>query len=524
MKICLVRPPALIDIKGFSIDPTPPLGLAYIASVLIEAGHQVEVIDSIGEGPNELFPIEFTPKLKEEYKKGRLYTNGIRNSKILELISEDVEIIGLSCMFSNNWLSDRHLISLLGDKFPNALIIAGGESITAKPDLWMNQAPHLKICIMGEGEETIVELINTLEKKEDIASVSGITYRDENNQYITTAKKNRIKDIDEIPTPAWDLFPIANYHKYKMQYTVTDKNVLPIMATRGCPYSCTFCSSPQMWGTRYYMRSPQKVADEIEGLIKKYNATEIDFYDLTAIIKKDWIIEFSNEVVKRNLNIKWNIPAGTRSESIDDEVARHLYLSGCKDITYAPESGSLKILKLIKKKVNLENMLESMSSANKYEMRIYLNIIFGLPGETHSDIWKTILYLIKSSWVGAYEIGLATFHPYPGSLLFENLVKEGKIDLSTDDFFYKTITLTPASKSEFHYNEEVSARWYQFYSIISYILFFSTNYLFRPKRFFIFVRNVFSKNYKSRFERTITRLLHNERYKEKNLNDVESIS
>lgn len=524
MKVCLIRPPALIDIKGFSIDPTPPIGLAYIASALLSEGHDVSVIDAIGEGPSELYPIEFTPNLKNEYKKGRLYTNGIRNDEILDLIDQNTEVIGLSCMFSNNWLADRHLIERLGVRFPNAIIIAGGESISAKPELWMTQSPNLKVCIVGEGEETIVELLEALQSKTDLSVVNGIAFRDLNNHFIFTPKRNRLKDIDNIIPPSWELFPIQNYLKYKMQYTVTDENVLPILATRGCPYSCTFCSSPQMWGTRYYMRNPQKVADEIEFLTKKYNATEIDFYDLTAIIKKEWIIEFSNELVKRNLNIKWNIPAGTRSEAIDDEVAYHLYKSGCKDITYAPESGSEKILKDIKKKVKLSNMLKSMSSANKNNLRIYTNIIYGIPGETHLDILKTIWLLIKCSWAGAYEIGLATFHPYPGSVLFEKLVKEGKIDLTTDDFFYRTITLTPANKSEFHYNEKVSARWYQFYSILSYLLFFSTNYLFRPKRFLLFVRNVLSKNYKSRFERTITRLFYNERYKTKKINDCETTS
>jgi radical SAM superfamily enzyme YgiQ (UPF0313 family) len=514
MNVCLIRPPALIDVEGFAIDPVPPIGLAYIASAIFEAGHHVQVIDAIGESPRQYNPTKFKLNLTHEYKTDRLYTNGLSNDEIIANIEDETQVIGISCMFSNNWLADRALIADVKKAFPDSIIIAGGESISAKPELWMEQAQGLEICVLGEGEETIVDLLDCLEHKGDLNLVQGIAYTYGNNgQVIHTPRRVRIKDINQIALPKWDLFPLENYEKYKLQYTVTTTSrTFPVMATRGCPYSCTFCSSPQMWGTRYYMRTPQLVADEIEDLINKYGVDEIDFYDLTAIIKKEWIIEFAKELIQRNIKISWNMPAGTRSEAIDEEVATYLQLSGCKNITYAPESGSLRMLKLIKKKVSLPQMLRSMRSSNQHNMRIYINMILALPEERHRDIRQTLWFLVKCSWVGVYEVGIAMFHPYPGSALFEKLLKEQRIDLSKDDFFYNTITITPLKECDFHYNDNVSAKWYRFYNIMCYLVFFSSNYLFRPIRFFRLLKNIAARDHKSRFERTISRIVHNEKF------------
>ena len=121
---------------------------------------------------------------------------------------------------------------------------------------------------------------------------------------------------------------------------------MPILATRGCPYQCTFCSSPTMWTTRYIMRNPKDIVDEIEWLVKKYDANDFEFFDLTAIIKKSWMLAFCKELRERKIgNITWQLPVGTRSEALDKETLQAIYDSGCAYICYAPESGSEKSLR-----------------------------------------------------------------------------------------------------------------------------------------------------------------------------------
>ena len=508
MNICLIRPPRCVDKGAVLAYNTPSLGLAFIAGAVKQAGHQVTVIDAIGESPLEYNPFNevnfnstFTPE------PDRLFTNGLSATEIAERVPVNVDVIGISTMFTANWVFDRYLIDFLGERFPDAVIIAGGESITAMAGLAIKQTKYLAVCVMGEGEETVVELLDTIAKKESFAGVEGITYRDPlTGHAVITKRRTRVRNIDDIAVPAWEYFPLENYYKYHISWGVTRQRSLPILATRGCPYSCTFCSSPQMWGTRYYMRQPELVVNEMEYLKATYGIENFDFYDLTAIIKKDWIIAFTREIIKRELNITWQLPVGTRSEVIDAEVAEHLYLSGCRHITYAPETGSPKMLGLIKKKVKIPNMLKSMGYSHHQKMDVYLNMIMGLPDETHADVWHTIWFLIRCSWVGVNDIGLSAFEPYPGSALFDRLEKEKTIDLSNDNYFLELILLNAFGQGKY-FSKNVSHRWYNFYEIFIFCAFFGSNYLFRPVRLFRTLRNIISKKYENRIERRVAELL-----------------
>lgn len=505
MKICLIRPPRFMILSAITMRPAAPLGLALVASSLREAGHEVKIIDSIAESPDQINPL------------GAKYaTHGLRNDEIIKRIPPDTDVIGFSCMFTMNWIQDRRLIDEIGEHFHNALIIAGGEHINAAPEFSLSQTKHLDACILGEGEETAVEITRAFEKNRDLSAVGGIVYRTRAGEFINTGKRNRIRDIENIPWPAWDLFPLEAYHEKQMVFGVAKTRTLPLVASRGCPYSCTFCSSPNMWGTRYFIRSPQNVADEIEYFQKKYNIDNFDFFDLTAILRKEWVIEFAQEIMKRKLNITWQLPAGTRSEAIDSECARHLYLSGCRHLSYAPESGSPEILKKIKKKVKLQRMMESMRHAYQQNLHLKLNMIFGFPDETHKDVWKTLWFLVKCSWIGVNEIGPSSFQPYPGSELFNRLEKEGKVNMHDDNYFYEMVKTDDFFQNSF-YNDNISPRWLQVYQVLGILVFYGTNYLFRPARFFKLMKGCITRNYSSKLEMAIVELFTRNRFRFKHL-------
>ena len=128
---------------------------------------------------------------------------------------------------------------------------------------------------------------------------------------------------------------------------------MPILGTRGCPFQCTFCSNPGMWTQRWIARDPVALADEMELYVRKYRVTNFDFQDLTAIVKRQWIVDFCRELIARDLKITWQMPSGTRAEVFDAEVADLLYRSGCRALAFAPESGSPEILKIVRKQVDL---------------------------------------------------------------------------------------------------------------------------------------------------------------------------
>ncbi len=506
MKVCLINPQRLLEVNTPTLKSTPPLGLAYIAAVLKQVGYDVNVIDAIAENPKHIFHFD-----------DKISVNGMSYESMLTMIPADVNVIGFTFMFSNNWLLYRHLIDLVGEAFPSAKVIAGGEHISAMPAFCIRQTKHLYACAVGEGEDTAVELFCAIKEHRSLYGIEGIVYRDDNGQPITNKRRSRVRGISELPMPAWELFPLENYDKFKLAYGVHRGKSLPITATRGCPYECTFCSSPMMWTTKYTMRNPQEVINEITYLYHNYGIRNFDFYDLTAIIRKKWIIEFCQTIIASGLKITWQIPAGTRSEAIDFEVADYLYKSGCRNITYAPESGSPELLKMIKKKVNINSILQSMQAAHQAGLNIKLNMIIGFPEDTHQSIRLTLLFLIKASWYGAHDTIPAIFSPYPGSELFDRLVKEGEVN-PNDDQYFRNLVFYDSFTTNRIYNKNIDPKWIRFYQVFLTLVFYFFNYLFRPTRFFRTIWNLVSNNAESRAEDTLLDFLRNLRaYKNKTL-------
>lgn len=488
-----------------SMRPSPPLGIAYIAGALTAEGHEVQVIDSLAEAPDQFVA----------YKgSNAIVLNGLTPKQIVERIYPDTQIIGFSLMFSINWLHQRELIDTVGAHFPNAVIIAGGEHITAVPEFCIEQTKYLKLCVLGEGEETVKKAVQSLEHNRDLNEVEGIVFRDPNNKAVRTVPKKRIREVESIDRPNWDVFPLDKYGEHGISYGVNllGSFALPVMATRGCPYECTFCSSPQMWGTKYSMRSPQDVANEIEGYISKYGIRNFDFFDLTAVINKRWVIEFAKELINREMDIVWQIPAGTRSESIDREVAHYLYKSGCRNITYAPESGSPEVLQKIKKKVSLDRMLTSIGYSSEEKMNIKINFMIGFPGESHKNIIESLWFLVRASWHGVNDMSPAIFTPYPGSELFRSLVEQGKINLN-DDYYFMKIVLADSFWGIHFYNDKVSSNMLRIYIVLYLLVFYSTNYLFRPIRLYKTIRNILSRNFESRAEWALAEVMKRSKVK-----------
>ena len=215
---------------------------------------------------------------------------------------------------------------------------------------------------------------------------------------------------------------------------------MAMVATRGCPYQCTFCSSPTMWTTRYVMRPAADVADEIEHNIQKYGCNSIEFYDLTAIVKKQWVLEFAAELERRNLGIIWQLPSGTRSESIDEQVIQCMAKTGCEFLVYAPESGSQRTLDMIKKRVNLKNLRNSIRIAKRYGLIVKVNFIVAFPFETRRDILQTMLFVWKLALLKVDDCNISTFAPYPGSEIYEELIERNEIQKPDDEYFHSLIT------------------------------------------------------------------------------------
>lgn len=475
--VTLIRPAMISSISTWSNPITPPLGVAYLAAMLREYGHQVDAIDAIGE------------KVDQYAREDGYLIQGLTIDETVDRIDPQTELIGISCMFTQDWLFVRRMIHKIRERFPYTPIVAGGEHVTALPEYTLQDCPDLDFLVLGEGEESIVEMANHADDIAQLRQVHGIAYLDDDGQYVQTCARSRIRDVDDVPYPAWDLFPMEAYLDNRNAHGVYHGRSMGILATRGCPYKCTFCSNPVMYGKLWLARDPGKVLDEIEHYIRTYNAENIDFYDLTMILKKDWIIEFCRMIEERGLKFSWQLPTGTRSEVIDEDVAPLLYRTGCTNLTYAPESGSPDTLDRIKKRVNLDRLCSSIRAALGAGTKVKCNIIIGFPHETRKHIIQTILFCWKLAWLGVHDVGVFLFSPYPGSKLFEELREDGTIGELNDSYFRSLVAfMDPFAPSEFC--KAVSGKELLFWRLFGMASFFGLSYVFRPWRLVTLIKNL----------------------------------
>ena len=457
-----------------AIDDCPPIGLAYLAGSLRAGGHTVTGIDAVGDGFEVFRPLESVPGILE---------HGLTPADIAARIPAETEMVGVTCMFSSEWPHVRRLLEVIGAARPDVTLVVGGEHVTAVTEFVLTSAPAVNFAVLGEGEETIVELADRLSRGEkaetllgDIAGVAGL--RD--GKFVGAPRRKRIADIDAIPEPYWDIFPMELYISTGSSFGVDRGRSMPIVGSRGCPYECTFCSSPLMWTTKWSARRPENVIAEMKLYMERYGATNFDFYDLTAIIRKDWVVEFAQAVKRENLGITWQLPTGTRSEVIDAEVTQLLFESGCRDMNYAPESGNPDILKRIKKKVSLDKMLTSMRDACNSGLAVKANIMMGFPGERKRDLLPTYRFIVQLARLGVQDTSCYAFSPYPGSELFNDLEEVGRVELS-DDYLKQMVCYSDPGKAV-SYSEHMSDRFVRFATHAGMALFYGVSLATHPRR------------------------------------------
>jgi radical SAM superfamily enzyme YgiQ (UPF0313 family) len=464
----------------------PPLGPAYIAGALRAEGVDVTFLDAVGLSIEQYTTVEH----------GILH--GLTLEQLVAKIPEDADMIGVAIQFSYEWPTARDLLKLIRARFPEVLLIAGGEHATAVPELCLHDSP-LDAVVLGEGEESVCELARAYKKEgiEGLKQVAGLHLKDG-----PTAHGERIREIDKIPRPAWDLIPIEEYLSRRYGFGVDRGRSMPVLASRGCPYQCTFCSNPFMWTTRWIARDIDDLLNELATLQKTYDISNFDFYDLTVIVKRQWIVDFCRAIESRGMKFTWQLPSGTRSEAIDPEVSGLLYKTGCRNISYAPESGSEESLTKIKKKVSMPMMLRSMRGAVLSGLNTKANFIFGFPHENWSHIRADVWLMVKMAVVGVHDISIWTFVPYPGSELFFQLKKEGKIKELDDEYFYGLAAYSDITKTH-SFAPALSKTGMLWARGIAILFFYAVSWTIRPWRLLRMIWNFASGHFESRSEQAL---------------------
>ena len=494
MIVTLVNPPTLMrNGNAATVTPSPPLGLAYVAGFL-QQQFDVEVIDATGEAIHQITAI----------KNSNYFFQGLSIDQIVSKINRNSKVIGISCMFSSNWLFHRILLKTIMNNFPDAYIVLGGEHVTAAYKKILVDFPQKVFCILGEGEETFLELCHVINNNnfDSLKNVMGIAFAD-NNKILST-RRERIKKLDSIPWPSWELFPIHKYLEAGVGATVHNRRVMIMLTSRGCPYKCSFCSAPGMWGKYVFQRSPDDIVAEVRKYIKLYNVEHIEFMDLVGLVNKEWTLDFCKTFQAANLGVTFTFSPGTRSEILSREVLEALKNAGLLRIQYAPDSGSTEEAKLLKKNANLTKMSTSISHSADLDLPICSNILIGYPGQKKKTLITTIFFAIKLSWYGVDDVLVHNFVPYAGSEfheLLENDKSEEFKDFISDE--YMVTTTTPSVGLVKSYSTNIPS-W--FLSTIRFgilLICLILNYVLRPKRIWRTFLNVKNKKPVTYFENLI---------------------
>lgn len=383
----------------------PSLGILYVAAVLEQHGHPVSVLDAHVTGMS-------APHIAERVR------------------SEAPDLFGVT-ITSENRLDAFGVIRAVKKARSSTVVVAGGPHCFFTDVDTLTHVPELDILVRGEGELTMLDLVEALETGRDLKTVAGISFR-EGGKIVQNAPRPPIPDLDVLPEPARHLVRMSDYH---LLMDVPGKGALPatnIMTSRGCPFQCNFCATPRNWGRHVRGRSPEKVIREVEGLVDTHGARVIWFYDDTFNYNPKRLEILCQMILDRKLPIHWF--AEIRVDMMTKELFKLMVRAGLYHVGFGIESACERICRdVIHKKATLGQASDVISWANELGVTANPFFIFSHPTETYGEARQTLRY--AKSLKGKARCSLAILHVYPGTELYQRALAEKKIP---EDFSWTT--------------------------------------------------------------------------------------
>jgi radical SAM superfamily enzyme YgiQ (UPF0313 family) len=495
-QVILINPPQVFTKNQVASGITPPLGIAYLASVLEHHDISVDIIDAVGLEPGTINAFE-----KETFVRGLGFED------IVARLDDDVRIVGISNLFSFAYPVVQELCRQIRAHNSEIKIVLGGPHPSALYAEILDEDRELvDFVVLGEGENPFLYLCqkllqdNILFQSNIGSDISNLAYLDDNGNCVMGTEKlerNTKLNQDTIPFPARHLLPMEEYIKAQESHGYSNGRWTSLISSRGCPYGCTFCASRK---TRWVSRSATDVVDEIEYCINEWNIREFHFEDDNMTINVKRLIEICNEIKRRKLDISWQTPNGIRASRIDKEMLTAMKESGCEHVTLAPESGSPRVLTEIIQKgkdFDLDHLRDCGATAHKLGLKVAAYFVLGLPGETREDMEMTIAYARELARVGVDEVNFGLFIPLPGTPLWEPSKHKIKdldwLDLLTVGDLAKAVS----------FNDEVGSKELDWVRKKAYLSFMVTRIIYHPLQFAGTIFNVLRGIEKTKTERAL---------------------
>lgn len=402
-----------------------PQGLAYVAAVLRKAGHEVEVYCQ----DKFHYPEEHLTRYLDQNK---------------------IEVVGVGVIAG--YYQYRKLLKIseaVNRSTRRPFYLLGGHGPSPEPEFFMNKT-GCDAIVMGEGEVTVVELMDAISRRASLAGVKGIAYRD-GKKVVINEKRPLIEDIDSIPLPAYELFPMDYYRLLRMPHASNSDFIMPVLSGRGCTFKCNFC---YRMDEGFRPRNNGSIISEIEFLKKDYGVTYVAFSDELLMSSVARTTSLCEDIIRAKLNIKWD--CNGRLNYAKPDLLRLMKKAGCVFINYGIESMDDQALKAMNKALTTRQIIDGIEATLKAQISPGFNIIFGNIGESRETLEKGVQFLLKYD-DGAQMRTIRPVTPYPGSPLYYHALKKGLLK-DAEDFYEKkhlnsdlvSVNFTDMTDDEFH--------------------------------------------------------------------------
>ncbi|MEN9625935.1 MAG: hypothetical protein RL557_263 [archaeon] len=399
MKVLLIAPNYLKVYSYVSEEATmilPPLGLAYIAGYLRANGVEIQVLD--------LAALRY----QDDQARAAISASG-------------ADLVAMAAT-TNTIMEAYNLAKITKKVLPHAKIAVGGPHPTMEPIRTLKECAELDFCIISEAEETMLELSRALEDNTSVKNILGISYRDEQENGLVKVTPTRplIQDLDKLAFPARDLLPLNKY----WTPGVRRYPFATMMTSRGCPYSCTFCSNFRTQGKQFRFRSPENVVAEIGELVNKYGVKEINIIDDNFTFMPGRVKEICNLLIERKYDVILKTGNGIRADRVSLPMLRHMKKAGFYLVAFGIESGNPEILKKMRKGETREQIKQAVNWAKQAGLITEGFFMFGNEGEGPKEMRETIEFAKE------LDLNIAQFQvytPVPGSPLYEKIARDGKV-------------------------------------------------------------------------------------------------
>ena len=324
---------------------------------------------------------------------------------------------------------------------PNAHVIVGNSVASSIPELFL-QKTNADIVIIGEGEISAYESVEAIRLEKPLSDISGIAYRNSEGE-IKINELRKVGNINDFPMINWDFFDVERYLSKPSVKADREKDItraMPVITARGCAFKCTFCHYV-FWNDPYRNRSANSVTDEIRRLIKKYNATHIDFWDDLSFASAHQVEKMCDEFLASGLKFKWlasvRVDLFSRANLSSSDalrVAKKMKEAGCYDVGFALESGNQEILEMMNKKIDVNAFFETVNIFKKVGITVNTSVVFGYPTESKESIQQTFEQCLKA---GVYP-SIGFLLPLPSTGMYDYAKQKGFI--TDEDAYLDSIT------------------------------------------------------------------------------------